>query len=80
MEKRVWAVIDKFGNVLNHMVEESSYNKVLKAIPIPVKTMVSSGVAYSNTVLEMRPLLIEDSNFTGKQITNKYIGNVLTTR
>lgn len=90
MEKGIWALthfMGNFGNLLNYrdlcdkfnfQCTIREYNKVLKAIPAPLKMMIKQFVMYSNTRSEMRPLCTEGMNLNSKQFTNKFIRNVLS--
>ncbi|KAK2829371.1 hypothetical protein Q7C36_017361 [Tachysurus vachellii] len=70
MEKGIWAV--------SHLMDNFEYNRVIKAIPAPLKTMIQQFVIYSNSQSEMRSLCIEGINLNSKQFTNKFIRNILS--
>ncbi len=90
MEKGIWAIshlMDNYGNLLyyidlydkfNLQCSIREYNKVMKAIPAPLQTMIQQFVLYSNTIPEMRSLCIEGTNLKKKQLTNKFIRKVLS--
>ncbi len=65
MEKGIWAIshlMDNYGNFLyysdlcdkfNLQCSIREYNKVMKAIPVPLQTMIQQFVLYSNTIPEV---------------------------
>lgn len=64
---------DKFN--LQCSIQE--YNKVRKAIPIPLQTMIQELVLYSTyTLPELRSLCIEGTNLKSKEFTNMFITKV----
>ncbi len=91
MEKEIWAVtqlMNKRGEFLNYREFCNKYNmqcsvkeyeKVMKAIPVPIKTMISQTSIHSCNTFELRPLSIEGINLGSKQFTNKFTRNTLST-
>lgn len=90
MEKGIWAVthlMDNSGNFLNYedfcetfnfRCPIREFNRVIKAIPVPLKTMIQQLLLHSNIVSELRPLCIEGIHLCHKQFSNKFIRNVLS--
>ena len=85
----VWAVahfLDDFGNVLQHkdfckkyqlQCNVNQYNRVIKAIPISLRSMVREDIRHSKVSPVLRQLCIKGFDFYDVKCTNKVIRNIL---
>ena len=83
--KGVWAVahfLDDFGNVLQHkdfckkyqlQCNVNQYNRVIKAIPISLRSMVREDIRHSKVSPVLRQLCIKGFDFYDVKCTNKVI-------
>lgn len=57
---------------------QSEYYKVIKAIPVPLKTVIQQLLVHSNIKLEMKPLFIKCTNYVfEKCLSTQYHPNLL---